>query len=58
MWVAFANAKAAHIFFGKNISVYSIVNNQSFNDMLSNNIVSFEQLGPVFFGFKQHLIWS
>ena len=43
MWVAFANAKATHIFFSKNISVYAIYNDQSFND-----IVSFEQLGPDF----------
>ena len=35
-------------FFRKNISVhvYAIFNNQSFNDMLTNDIVSFEQLGP------------
>ena len=32
-------------FFSKNISVSAIFNNQSFNDMLSNEIVSFEQLG-------------
>ena len=31
-------------FFSKNISVYSIFNNRSFNDTLSNDIVSFEQL--------------
>ena len=33
-------------FFSKNISVYAIFNDQSFNNMLTNNIVSFEQLGP------------
>ena len=49
MWVAFANAKATHIFFfSKNVSVYAIVNDQSFNDTLTNDIVSFEQLGPGF----------
>ena len=32
-------------FFNKNISVYAIFNDQSFNDMLTN-IISFEQLGP------------
>ena len=37
-------------FFQQNISVYGIVNDQSFNEMLTNNIVSFEQLGPVLFG--------
>ena len=44
MWVAFANAKASHIFSAK-ISVYAIFNDQSFNDTLTNDIVSFEQLG-------------
>ena len=47
MWVAFANAKAVHIFSEKNSSVYAIFNDQSFNDTLTNDIVSFEQLGPV-----------
>ena len=46
MWVALANAKATHIFSSKNISVYVIFNDQSFNDTLTNDIVSFEQLGP------------
>ena len=44
MWVAFA--KATHIFFSKNISVYAIFNDQNFNDTLTNNIISFEQLDP------------
>ena len=48
MWEAFANAKATQIFYGKNISIYAIFNDQSFNDTLTNDIVSFEQLGPVF----------
>ena len=33
-------------FVSKNINVYVIINDQSFNDTLSNGIVSFEQLGP------------
>ena len=36
-------------FFSKNISIYVIkklFNDQSFNDTLTNDIVSFEQLGP------------
>ena len=33
-------------FFSKNISVYAIFNDQSFNDTLTNDIVSFDQLGP------------
>ena len=45
MWVAFANAKATHIFSAK-ILAYAIFNYQSFNDMLTNSIVSFEQLSP------------
>ena len=40
MWVAFA------FFFSKNISVYAIFNDKSFNVTLTNNIVSFELLGP------------
>ena len=49
MWVAFANAKATHIFFSKNISIFSIFIDQSFNDTLINDIVSFEQLSPEFY---------
>ena len=29
------------------MSVYAIINGESFNGMLTNDIVSFEQLGPV-----------
>ena len=46
MWVAFANAKATHIVFRKNIKVYAIFNDQSYNDTLTNDILIFEQLGP------------
>ena len=45
MWVAFANAKATHIF-SANISIHAIFNDQSFNYTSANDIVSFEQLGP------------
>ena len=39
-----------HIFFfSKIISVYAIFNNQTFNDTLTNDIISFEQLGSVFY---------
>ena len=34
-------------FFSKNISVFSIFNDQSFINTLTNDIVSFEPLGPV-----------
>ena len=30
----------------QNISIYAIFNDQSFNDTLTNDIISFEQLGP------------
>ena len=33
-------------FFSKNISIYAIFNDQNFNNMLTNEMVSFEQLGP------------
>ena len=33
-------------FFSKNISRFAIFNDQSFNDTLTNDINSFEQLGP------------
>ena len=33
-------------FFSKNIGVYAIFDDQNFNDTLTNDIVSFEQLGP------------
>ena len=36
-------------FFSKNISIYAIFNDQSFNDTLTYDIVSFEQLGPGFY---------
>ena len=44
MWVAFANVKATPFFFSKNISVYAVFNDQSYNDTLTNDIISFEQL--------------
>ena len=34
------------IFFSKNISIFAIFYDQSFNDILTNRIVSFEQLSP------------
>ena len=44
MWDANAHAQATYIFFSQNISV--IFDDQSFNDTLTIDIVSFEQLGP------------
>ena len=37
--------KATHIFFSKDISIYAIFNDKSFKYMLTNDIISFEQLG-------------
>ena len=37
-------------FFSKNISMQAIFDDKSFNDTLTNNIVSFEQLSPDEFG--------
>ena len=42
---SFANAKATHIFFSKDISIYAIFNDKSFNYTLTSDIVSFKQLG-------------
>ena len=44
---SFCKCESYSHFFSKNIGIYAIVNDQSFNDLLTNNIVSFEQLGPV-----------
>ena len=38
--------KLLTFFSAKNISVYAIFNYQSFNDTLTNDVFSFEQLGP------------
>ena len=43
---SFCKCKSYSHFFSKNISIYAIFNEQSFNDTLTNNILSFEQLGP------------
>ena len=46
---SFCKCKSYSHFFSKNINVYAIINDQSFNDTLTNDIISFEQLGPDFF---------
>ena len=43
---SFSKCKSYSHFFSKNISIYGIFNDQSFNDMLTKDIVGFEQLGP------------
>ena len=41
-----SSLKLLTFFFSKNIGVYAIFNDQSLNDTLTNDIVSFEQLNP------------
>ena len=55
MWVTFVNAKATHILFCNITNIYAIFNDQSFKDTLTNDVVSFEQLGQG--QYKRH-IWS
>ena len=43
---SFCICKSYSHFFCKNIWVYAIFNNQSFNDTLTNDIASFEQPDP------------
>ena len=44
---SFCKYKSYSNFFSKNISIYALMI-KSFNDMLTNDIVTFEQLSPVF----------
>ena len=58
---SFCKCKSYSHFFSKNISIYAIFNDQSFNDTLTNNIVSFEQMGPEYFSqmsrnVRKHLL--
>ena len=53
---SFCKCKSYSHFFSKNISIYGIFNDQSFNDMLTNDIVSFEQLGPGLQSQKTYLL--
>ena len=43
---SFCKCKSYSNCFSKNISIFAIFNDQSFNDMLTNDIVSFKQLVP------------
>ena len=45
---SFCKCKCYSEFFSKTISVYAIFDDQSLNRTLTNDIDSFEQLGPVF----------
>ena len=50
---SFCKCKSCSHFFSKNISINAIFNDQSFKDMLTNNI---EQLGPVLMFLTKCLI--
>ena len=52
---SFCKCKNYSHFFSKNISIYAISNDQSFNNMLTNDIVSFEQQGPEILGHLNSL---
>ena len=43
---SFCKCKSYSYFFSKNISTFAIFTDQSFNNMLTNDIVSFEKLNP------------
>ena len=43
---SFCKCKSYSHFFQQNISIYAIFNDQNFNNTLTNDIISFEQLGP------------
>ena len=61
---SFCTAKATHIFFSKKFQHICVSLNVNFNESLTNDIVSFEQLGPslqlsflcVFFESKDNLV--
>ena len=42
----FCKCKSYSHFFSKNIIIYAIFDDQRFNNTLTNDIISFEQLGP------------
>ena len=44
---SFCTAKATHIFFSKKFQHICVRPDVNFNESLTNNIISFEQLGPV-----------
>ena len=49
MWIAFALQKLLTFFFGKNFQHVWVSLDVNFNKSLTNDIISFEQLGPYYF---------
>ena len=58
MWVVFLQMQKLLIFFSKNNSVYAVFNDQSFNDTLTNDIVSFENRAQKFSYIYTILKWQ
>ena len=50
---SFCTAKATHIFFSKKFQHICVSLNVNFNESLSNDVISFEQLGPEFYQYLQ-----
>ena len=50
---SFCTAKASHIFSTKNIGKFQILKFEILNEMLTNNVVSFEQPGPELIMYKR-----
>ena len=50
---SFCTAKATHIFSAKKIQHICVALDVNFNESLTNDVVSFEQLGPDFLTGKQ-----
>ena len=55
---SFCKCKSYSHFFSKNTSINAIFNDQSFNDTLTNDIFSFEQLGPEVGNVNHKAIWT
>ena len=53
---SFCSAKATHIFFSKKFQHICVSLDVNFNESLTNDIVSFEQLGPEL--YQAYVIWS
>ena len=54
MWVAFA--KATHIFFSKKFQHICVSLDLNFNESLTNDVVSFERLGPYYYVYTRWLL--
>ena len=53
---SFCKYKSYSHFFCKSINIYAIFNDQSFNNKLTNDVISFEQLGPEKYDISAHAV--